>query len=79
MSISSEFFQNKFEPIPIKSYLNGLNTIEYNSIIMFHDEIWKFCYFKSGSDISIFMNKNGELLEINLQKAQNVTRMKICS
>ena len=77
---TSEFFQNKFEPLPIGSYnLDGLNTIEYNYIIMFHDEIWKFCYFKTDSDISVFMNKNGELLEINLQKAQNVTRMQICS
>lgn len=75
----SNFFDNKFEPHPMGSYaLYGVNTFGCDSIIKFHNEIWKFHYFNVGSDIPTFINKNGDLLEIDLRKAQNVTRMQIC-
>lgn len=79
-TISSNFFDNDFEPHYMgNSFLYGLNTFECDSIIMYHDEIWKFLYFNSGTDIPVYTNKKGDLLEINLQKAQNVTRMQIHS
>jgi len=77
-SIASDFFENKFEPHPMGSYcLYGLNTIGCDSIIKFHDEIWKFVHFKVGSEIPTFINKKGDILEINLRNAPNVTRMQI--
>ena len=76
---SSAFFDNKFEPHTMGSYgLYGLNTFCCDSIIKFNDEIWKFLHFKVGSDIPTFINKKGELLEIDLRNAINVTRMQIC-
>ncbi len=76
----TDFFQNMFEPHPNGSYaLYGLNTFGCDSIIKFHDEIWKFCYFKIGTDIPVYINKTGDLLEIDLKKTPNVTRMQICS
>ena len=77
---SSDFFANKFEPHSYGNYgLYGLNTFGCDSIIKFNDEIWKFLHFKKSSEIPTFVNKNGDLIEINLRNAQNVTRMQICS
>lgn len=55
----------------------GLNTFGCESIIRFHDELWKFLHFKSGTDITVYVNERGELLEIDLRRTPGVTRMDI--
>jgi len=78
--VLSSFFNNKFEPHYFGNYaLYGLNTFGCNSIIMFRDEIWKFCYFKHGSDIPYYVNKDGTVLGIEIWNENNITRMQICS
>jgi len=78
MSVSN-IFDNDFEPRPLEDYgLYGVETFG-DSFIKFHDKIWKFLYFQGKSNIAVYIDKTGEFLEICLEKAQNVTRMQICT
>ncbi len=72
------YFDNNFVEHPSGSYgLYGLNMLGCDSTIKYLDQIWRFKYFKTNSDVPVYINKNGEYLEINLKQAQNVTRMQI--
>ena len=64
--VTKKFFEsNTFERCPnVNSY--GLNSWGTNSIIEFHGQIWKFVSFGIGSNYANYINKNGNVLHINL-------------
>lgn len=82
--ISSDFFNNTFELHPDgNKAFNKLYCNEYDFIIKFHDEIWKFLHYKDNNqnnkNISVYINKDGEHLEIDIRNQRYVKRMQICS
>ena len=68
--------RNQFREHPYGSYaLYGLNSFGCESTIRFHDELWKFIHIKSGTEIPVYVNAKGELLEIDLRRTPGITRM----
>jgi hypothetical protein len=53
----------------------GLNSFSCESTIKFHGDLWKFVWFKSGTEIPVYVNKKGELLEIDLKRTPGIKRM----
>jgi hypothetical protein len=47
-------------------------------VIRFHNELWIFIHRKYdnyNTEIQVFVNKNGELLEIDLNRTRGITHM----
>jgi hypothetical protein len=55
--------------------LYGLNLFDYESTIQFHDDLWRFIWFKPGTQTPMYVNKKGEILEIDLRKTHGIKRM----
>jgi hypothetical protein len=56
--------------------LYGLNMLGCDSIIRLNDEILKFHSFKSGTDLAIYTNDNGEQVIIDVyDKSLEIMRM----
>ena len=74
----SSFFSNNFVEHPMGSHgLYGVNFFGCNSIIQFDGDIWKFMYFKHGSDVPYYVNKDGQIRQIDLVKIRHETPERI--
>lgn len=58
------------------SNLYGLNYLGCCSIIQFNNKLWMFYAFKPGTDYTIYVNKDCEMLTFNpYNKNLDITRM----
>ena len=55
-----------------------VHSLDYESVIRFHNELWMFIYRNYdnyNTEIQVFVNKNGEFLEIDLNRTRGITHM----
>ena len=55
-----------------------IHSLDYESVIRFHNELWIFIHRKYDNydtEIQVFVNNNGELLEIDLNRTHRITHM----
>lgn len=65
--IQEHLNSNEFVPHPMGNYaLYGVNMLGCDSIIQYDDDIWMFWALESGTNNTIYYNKDRKPLTINL-------------
>ena len=55
-----------------------VHSLDYESVIRFHNELWIFIHRNHDNyniETQVFVNNNGELLEIDLNRTREITHM----